>query len=72
MKFKACNCSKSQCLQLYCECFRFNGVCSSKCKCLNCKNKIQFTKEREQAIKAVLMRDPDAFTDDELNTEEIL
>ncbi len=33
-----CNCTKSQCQQKYCYCFKKGLRCSPACKCHNCKN----------------------------------
>ena len=33
-----CNCKKSKCLKLYCECFANGLFCSRDCECLNCAN----------------------------------
>ena len=33
-----CNCRKSRCLKLYCECFALGRVCGTKCNCLDCCN----------------------------------
>ena len=35
---KPCNCEKSQCLKLYCECFSRNELCNKFCNCRDCKN----------------------------------
>ena len=35
-----CNCTKSNCMKKYCECFKRGFVCNSLCRCLDCKNKI--------------------------------
>lgn len=42
-----CNCSKSQCLKLYCICFRKGVTCHHQCKCVGCLN----TKENIEKIK---------------------
>ncbi|XP_058623833.1 spexin prohormone 2 isoform X2 [Onychostoma macrolepis] len=57
---RPCNCTKSQCLKLYCECFANGDVCNN-CKCLNCYNNTEHNLERSQAIKACLDRNPGAF-----------
>jgi hypothetical protein len=33
-----CNCKKSKCLKLYCECFSNQLFCGKECECLNCAN----------------------------------
>jgi hypothetical protein len=33
-----CNCHKSQCLKLYCMCFRKGYSCTDKCRCVQCQN----------------------------------
>ena len=55
-----CNCKKSHCLKLYCECF-LNKVCCSGCKCVNCMNTEKYNEEREKAMQATLVRNPTAF-----------
>ncbi|XP_017578975.1 spexin prohormone 2 isoform X2 [Pygocentrus nattereri] len=57
---KPCNCTKSQCLKLYCDCFA-NGEFCSNCKCINCCNNIEHESERYRAIKTCLERNPAAF-----------
>uniref|UniRef100_A0A3Q3J3L1 CRC domain-containing protein n=1 Tax=Monopterus albus TaxID=43700 RepID=A0A3Q3J3L1_MONAL len=57
---KPCHCSRSKCLQLYCECFA-NGVMCSNCDCSNCYNNAEHEVRRYEAIKLYLGRNPDAF-----------
>lgn len=57
---KPCNCTKSQCLKLYCDCFA-NGEFCNNCNCVNCSNNMEREKERSKAIKACLDRNPLAF-----------
>ena len=33
-----CACKNNKCIRKYCECFRTNLRCSSKCSCRDCKN----------------------------------
>jgi len=35
-----CNCTKSNCMKKYCECFKRGFICNSMCRCLDCKNKV--------------------------------
>ena len=47
---KCCSCKSSQCLKLYCECFKSQGLCSTACKCLNCRNRKLEDPERSLAV----------------------
>ncbi len=33
-----CNCKKTKCLKLYCDCFASNGMCGPECNCSGCHN----------------------------------
>ena len=62
---KWCQCSKSKCLKLYCDCFRQSAMCSTDCQCQNCKNTTEFdgpegdrTMAREEIMK---LRGPSVF-----------
>ncbi|KAF1377840.1 hypothetical protein PFLUV_G00204910 [Perca fluviatilis] len=57
---KPCNCTKSQCLKLYCDCFA-NGEFCNNCNCNNCFNNLEHETERQKAIKTCLERNPEAF-----------
>lgn len=57
---KPCNCTKSHCLKLYCECFAQGQLCQN-CNCTNCMNNLAFEEERGRAIKMTLERNPTAF-----------
>ncbi|XP_053559344.1 protein lin-54 homolog isoform X1 [Bombina bombina] len=57
---KPCNCTKSLCLKLYCDCFA-NGEFCNNCNCTNCYNNLDHENERQKAIKACLDRNPEAF-----------
>lgn len=36
-----CNCKKTKCLKLYCDCFRLNQTCDG-CNCFGCHNLSEF------------------------------
>ena len=55
-----CNCRKSKCLKLYCECFSARIYCEG-CKCLDCKNIPDFETDREKAMKDARTKNPRAF-----------
>ncbi|VDP94004.1 unnamed protein product [Echinostoma caproni] len=57
---KPCNCTKSHCLKLYCECFAQGQLCQN-CNCNNCMNNLAYEEERGRAIKMTLERNPTAF-----------
>ncbi len=56
-----CNCKKSRCLKLYCDCFGRGQPCAKECNCLNCLNTEAHHKERKQAMASVLEKNPSAF-----------
>lgn len=72
----SCNCKKSKCLKLYCDCFAVDGFCGRDCNCTDCYNNLSHQKERQNAINAALERNPNAFKPkiqkDELATEVLL
>ncbi|CAG2122953.1 unnamed protein product, partial [Medioppia subpectinata] len=47
---KPCNCTKSQCLKLYCDCFANGEFCSS-CNCISCHNNLDHEEDRQKAIR---------------------
>ncbi|KAG6975356.1 hypothetical protein JG688_00002474 [Phytophthora aleatoria] len=56
-----CNCKKSKCLKLYCECFASGGYCDESCNCLDCANTTATEEVRQQAIASRLEKNPNAF-----------
>lgn len=67
---KKCNCKNSQCLKLYCECFRARRFCTG-CNCHNCKNTPVHMEERQKAISEILLRNPKAFEKKETSLDQI-
>ena len=41
----SCFCKKSNCLKKYCECYQMGMKCSLNCKCIDCKNRINYEKK---------------------------
>ena len=56
----SCNCKKSKCLKLYCDCFAYGLGCSPSCNCQDCSNK-EGNEERKMAMDAIVERNPTAF-----------
>ena len=56
---RPCNCTKSQCLKFYCDCFAAGEYCSG-CNCKDCLNDHD-SEERERAVKLCMERNPFAF-----------
>ena len=40
-----CFCKKSNCLKKYCECYQMGMKCSLNCKCIDCRNRINYEKK---------------------------
>eukprot|EP01033_Poteriospumella_lacustris_P010919 gene10919-7767_t len=57
----ACNCKKSKCLKMYCDCFRLSEYCKASCNCVECCNIEKFEHVRLAARKAIQDRNPEAF-----------
>lgn len=43
----SCTCTKSNCIKNYCDCFKANSRCGSKCRCIDCKNNLAFVMNKE-------------------------
>ena len=56
---RPCNCTKSQCLKFYCDCFAAGEYCSG-CNCKDCLNDHD-SEDRERAVKMCMERNPFAF-----------
>jgi len=55
-----CNCKKSKCLKLYCECFAAELFCDG-CNCSDCNNTPAHESVRLKAIKDTRAKNPNAF-----------
>lgn len=56
-----CNCKKSKCLKLYCDCFAVMNYCSGNCNCMDCCNSTEREAERMDAIRSTKERNAFAF-----------
>ncbi|QDZ17601.1 Tesmin/TSO1-like CXC domain-containing protein [Chloropicon primus] len=56
-----CNCKKSKCLKLYCECFAGGRFCSGECLCKDCGNTPSNKKVVDETRRSIQSRDPLAF-----------
>lgn len=56
-----CNCKRSKCLKLYCDCFSQGVTCGQNCKCENCQNLAACESIIAKARKSIIKRNPVAF-----------
>ena len=56
-----CNCKRSYCLKLYCDCFSAGIYCTPTCNCLACSNNLSKEATRRDAVSVTLERNPNAF-----------
>lgn len=56
----SCNCKKSRCLKLYCDCFRAMKYCDG-CNCQQCANAPEYENERQKSMMSITERNPEAF-----------
>jgi len=56
-----CNCKKSRCLKLYCDCFARGEYCKGDCNCVQCLNTKATEKERQLAMISIIEKNPNAF-----------
>lgn len=59
-KKRCCNCKKSRCLKLYCECFASQDYCVG-CKCVDCHNTAEYAEEKKAAVSRVNTKNPLGF-----------
>ncbi|XP_057771625.1 protein tesmin/TSO1-like CXC 2 isoform X2 [Salvia miltiorrhiza] len=58
---KRCNCKRSKCLKLYCECFAAGVYCVEPCACIDCFNKPIYEDTVLATRKQIESRNPLAF-----------
>ncbi|TYH46019.1 hypothetical protein ES332_D11G306800v1 [Gossypium tomentosum] len=70
---KRCNCKRSKCLKLYCDCFAAGLYCIEPCSCLDCFNKPIHEKMVLETRKQIESRNPQAFAPKVIrSTESVL
>ncbi|OIW09275.1 hypothetical protein TanjilG_01246 [Lupinus angustifolius] len=58
---KRCNCKKSKCLKLYCDCFAAGIYCSDPCSCQGCLNRQEYQETVLETRRQIESRNPLAF-----------
>lgn len=67
---KRCNCKKSKCLKLYCECFAAGVYCMDSCSCQDCFNKPIHEDTVLATRKQIESRNPLAFAPKVIRTSD--
>ncbi|KAK8585680.1 hypothetical protein V6N13_050653 [Hibiscus sabdariffa] len=67
---KRCNCKKSKCLKLYCECFAAGVYCIEPCSCQDCFNKPIHEDTVLATRKQIESRNPLAFAPKVIRTSD--
>lgn len=60
--YPRCNCKRTKCLKLYCECFAAGRLCSVACKCDGCHNDEPGLNRRNSTIAEMIKRNPVCFS----------
>ncbi|KAI7757672.1 hypothetical protein M8C21_003178 [Ambrosia artemisiifolia] len=58
---KYCNCKKTKCLKLYCDCFAAGIYCADSCSCQGCFNRPEYENTVLETRQLIESRDPLAF-----------
>ncbi|KHG19476.1 hypothetical protein F383_23962 [Gossypium arboreum] len=58
---KRCNCKKTKCLKLYCDCFAAGIYCAEPCSCQGCFNRPEYEETVLETRKQIESRNPLAF-----------
>ncbi|CAN1828243.1 CRC domain-containing protein TSO1 [Linum perenne] len=58
---KRCNCKKTKCLKLYCDCFAAGHYCSDSCSCQGCLNRPEYEDTVVETRQLIESRNPLAF-----------
>lgn len=58
---KRCNCKKSKCLKLYCDCFAAGIYCAEPCSCQGCFNRPEYEDTVLETRQQIESRNPLAF-----------
>ncbi|KAL1557385.1 protein tesmin/TSO1-like CXC 3 isoform X2 [Salvia divinorum] len=59
--YKRCNCKRSKCLKLYCDCFAAGIYCADDCSCQECFNRPDYEETVIETRQKIESRDPFAF-----------
>ncbi|KAL6215144.1 hypothetical protein ACLB2K_014575 [Fragaria x ananassa] len=67
---KRCNCKKTKCLKLYCDCFSAGIYCDTTCACQECFNKPEYEDTVLETRQIIESRNPLAFAPKVLERED--
>ncbi|KAL2318093.1 hypothetical protein Fmac_031969 [Flemingia macrophylla] len=58
---KRCNCKKTKCLKLYCDCFALGIYCTDPCACQGCLNRPEYAETVSETKQQIEARNSNAF-----------
>ncbi|KAJ0963379.1 hypothetical protein J5N97_028501 [Dioscorea zingiberensis] len=66
-----CSCRKSECLKIYCQCLAALSLCTERCGCQGCHNRVGNEERISMAVEMIRSTDPFAFAPKSIRIPDI-